>query len=132
MGISTADYIAMQQRLNKGKAVAPVVSALAVGAGKEEELCQEIIKACDARRWMCVRSRTDMPTTSMPGYPDFDIWAEGGRRFAIECKTKVGKLSPAQLGFHGWAERLGHKVYVVRSIAEFLEVIRTDSTHDTT
>lgn len=45
------------------------------------------------------------------------------RVLLIECKTKVGKLSPEQRAVHAWAEKLGHKVHVVRTFAEFLSLL---------
>jgi hypothetical protein len=58
------------------------------------------------------------------GEPDFLILADGGRVLLIECKTRTGKLSPEQAALKHQAEKLGHRVHVVRSMKEFEEVIR--------
>jgi hypothetical protein len=42
----------------------------------------------------------------------------------VECKTRLGKLSPEQLATQAWAAKLGHTVHVVRSMGEFLEVVK--------
>lgn len=123
MNWTPAQAAAYESR-QQGKLVPTTAADDATPDGQEEKLCQAIIRYCDARRWICARSRPDRPTTTMPGWPDFTILADGGRLFFVECKTRTGKLSPAQLGFHGWAERLGHRVHVVRSVGEFLEVVK--------
>ena len=56
------------------------------------------------------------------GEPDFVILAAGGRVFFVECKSRNGKLSPAQAALKHHAEKLGHTVHVVRSMAEFLQL----------
>ena len=58
------------------------------------------------------------------GEPDFVILADGGRVLFVECKTKTGKLSPAQAALKFHAEKLGHTVHVVRSLEQFLEVAK--------
>lgn len=90
-----------------------------------ESSVQEAIRSeCNRRGWICNGSRIDLPTTTIPGSPDFWIIAEKGRLILVECKRpKGGKLSREQLGYHLWAERLGHKVHVVRSLEEFLAIL---------
>jgi hypothetical protein len=41
----------------------------------------------------------------------------------IECKSRTGKLSPAQAALKHHAEKLGHLVHVVRSLEEFLKLL---------
>jgi hypothetical protein len=95
----------------------------AIGAGEEEKLHKQIINYCKAKRWLYVHSRPDVATGRTPGEPDFSIFANGGRRFDIECKTRTGKLSPEQLGFIEWAKSLGHTVHVVRSFSGFVKIV---------
>jgi len=47
-----------------------------------------------------------------------------GRLLLVECKTKIGKLTTEQRGMIQWAERLGHTIYVVRSMEDFLSIIK--------
>ena len=57
------------------------------------------------------------------GEPDFVILAEGGRVLFVECKSRTGKLSPAQAALKHHAGKLGHTVRVVRSMEEFIELL---------
>lgn len=103
-------------------------SALSKHEGGTEALessIQEAIRSeCNRRGWICNGSRMDLPTTTIIGSPDFWILADKGRLILVECKRpKGGKLSSEQRGYHLWAERLGHKVNVVRSLEEFLAIL---------
>jgi len=89
----------------------------------EEKLAQDIIGECNRRGWLWFRSRTDLASTRREGEWDFEILADGGRTFRIECKRRGEKERPEQLGLRLWAERLGHRVAVVWSFRQFLEVI---------
>ncbi len=94
-----------------------------VAAGQEWQLHDQIDAECRRRGWFAVHSRMDRPTTTSCGVPDYVVFADGGRVFVIEVKTKSGKLSTAQLGVFAHLEKLGHKPVVVRSLEEFLQVI---------
>lgn len=100
------------------------VAAQPASSSIEREVQEEIKQECARRGWICNGSRMDLPTTTIPGSPDFWILRDGGRLLLIECKRPSGgKLSREQLGYHAWARKLGHEVHVVRSLTEFLEVI---------
>jgi hypothetical protein len=74
----------------------------------------------------------DLPTTTIPGSPDFFILANDGKLLLIECKRpRGGKLSSEQLGYIQWSSRLGHTVHVVRSLEQFIEVINYGKVQDT-
>ncbi len=75
------------------------------------------------RLWPTIHSRMDAATTTAKGVPDFVIFADGGRVFAVECKTRKGKLTPEQIGWRVLLERNGHKFAVVRSFTEFQDVV---------
>ena len=66
-----------------------------------------------------------MATTTATGAPDFVIFADAGRVFAVECKTRTGKQTPEQIGFQMMIERNGHRYQLVRSMAEFLNLVKT-------
>jgi hypothetical protein len=55
--------------------------------------------------------------------PDFIILASNGRTFFIEAKSKIGKLTPGQLGVKLLAEKLGHAIHTVRSFDQFIAII---------
>jgi streptogramin lyase len=56
---------------------------------------------------------------------DFTVIGDSGRVWFIEAKTRIGKLSTAQLAIHAWAKKLGRTVHVVRSFEAFLAVVDT-------
>lgn len=92
---------------------------------RELDLHNSILQVCKANGWIALRSSMAEATSRPPGEPDFCILASEGRVFWIECKSAKGKLSPAQLAFHAWAHKLGHKIHVVRSMREFQEIVFT-------
>jgi VRR-NUC domain len=61
------------------------------------------------------------------GAPDLLLWAANGRSFGIELKVGAGKLSPAQLAWHGMVSSLGHRVYVCRSVDDVERCLRMES-----
>jgi hypothetical protein len=89
----------------------------------EWKLHEQIDAECRRRGWFAVHSRMDKPTTTSCGLVDWIVCADGGRVFFVECKTRSGKLSTAQLGVFAHLEKLGHKPVVVRSLEQFLEAI---------
>jgi hypothetical protein len=93
------------------------------GCDKESELHAQIFDECRRRGWIALHGSMADRTCRTEGEPDFSIMADGGRRFDIECKTRTGKLSPAQTAMIHHAKRLGHTVHVVRSFEEFLKLI---------
>lgn len=85
---------------------------------------------CDLinRRWLYFHGSTAHRTMRTLGEPDFQIYGDGGRFWLIECKTAKGKLRPEQIGVAMLAEKLGHKIHVVRSFQEYLNIINTYKT----
>lgn len=118
--ITQSEYLLMQARLNKGKTLAQACSDR---PGPERRLHNQIIEFCKPRRWLVIHSRMDCPTTQMKGVPDFIILADRGRLLLVECKARGGKPTIDQLAFGIMAETLGHKVHLVYSLKEFVEVV---------
>lgn len=98
----------------KGVAAEPVTD--------ERKLHNQIIEECKRRGWIAFHGSMAHSTFRTPGEPDFVILRDNGQVVLIECKTRDGKLSTAQLGIAAWAKRLGHTVHVVRSFEEFLSI----------
>lgn len=103
--------------------------AFATGTPVEDEslLHNQIICECKRRGWIAFHSRMDKPSTVQIGSPDFVIMADCGRVFFIECKTGKGKLSTEQAALAAWANKLGHRIIVLRSIEEFYEIIKPET-----
>lgn len=89
----------------------------------EADLHDAIIDHCRSQGWIYLHGSMAERTGRTLGEPDFVILAPGKVHF-IECKSKTGKLSPAQLAMKFHAEKLGHTIHVVRSMGEFLEAVK--------
>ena len=121
-----ADYLARQAKPTKREVAADkyMTDVLASVESCESKLHDRIVMHCRYSNWIPLHSRMDERTGRFLGEPDFTILADSGRLFFIECKSAKGKLSMQQQALHAWAAKLGHKVHVVRTFAEFLEVVR--------
>ena len=104
---------------------------------KESDLHDQIFSECRRRGWIALHGSMAERTARNLGEPDYVIvgsvtetWTDGTgpskspRIWLIECKSKTGKLSPAQAAMAHHAAHLGHTIHVVRSFAEFLEVVK--------
>ena len=121
-----SDY-EIKRLINRRKMI-PVLDALiedpyAVDGGEELALHREILKECQRRGWAYVYHNPTKPTGATLGTPDFIIYADKGRVFNIECKTRTGKLSKEQINFRDKLIGLGHHFEVVRSMKRFMEVV---------
>lgn len=59
-----------------------------------------------------------------PGTPDLCVLTTDARTVWLEVKRPKGALSDEQRRWHAEAQRKGHRVAVVRSVAEALEAVR--------
>jgi hypothetical protein len=89
-------------------------------------LHEQIMAHCDAQwpRWKYRHSRTDKKTHEEEGVEDFTIFLPSGRTVHIECKSRDGKLTARQRDWAKELSMLGHEVFLVRSLEEFLEVVK--------
>jgi hypothetical protein len=123
MRMSRTEFEALQAAQRR-KLTGKLDSPPAEGCDNESKLHAEIINECKLRGWIVFHGSMAHATFRTPGEPDFILLAANPpRTFLIEAKTRTGKLSPDQQAIHHWAARLGHKIHVVRSLSEFLEVI---------
>jgi hypothetical protein len=106
----------MQARCNAARQISVATSAVE----NEAELHTQILDYCSSKGWIAFHGNMARATGRTLGEPDFEILIDGGRFLLIECKTKTGKLSVEQQGMILWAEKLGHKIHVVRSMEEFV------------
>ena len=93
------------------------------GVSREAELHEEIFDECRRRGWIALHGSMAERTCRTLGEPDFVILAGAGRVLFVECKTRTGKLSPAQAALKHHAEKLGHPIHVVRSLDDFLNLL---------
>lgn len=123
MGISPLQYLLMQERLRVQRKVPPNApkddDAREVGHGG---LHDQIMAWCDAQwpRWRYIHSRTDKRSTVQVGSQDFTIFCPEARVLCVECKRPSGKRTPAQTAWAMEMARLGHAVYLVTTMQEFL------------
>lgn len=96
-----------------------------VATGEEDKLHAKILEYCQARRWVAFHGSMAHKTFRTPGEPDFEILADGGRVFLVECKTRTGKPDADQQTVIHCAALLGHTIHVVRSFDQFLAVTTT-------
>ena len=110
----------------------PLTSVKRAGTASESEaaLHDEIIKFCRKAGYLYFHGAMGTRTSRTEGEPDFTICLPEGHTLFVECKTKTGKLSPAQQAVHHQASTLGHTFHVVRCIGDFMQLI-TD-TYDAT
>ena len=116
MRLTRAQYNEVQMRLNPQEVKRSEVDI-------EADLHKQIIAHCEQMGWVYLHGDMRHKTRRTPGEPDFHIYTKG-RYWLIECKTQTGELSPAQKLLFENLGRLGQKVFVVRSMQEFLEVVR--------
>ena len=109
------------RRLNPGL-FSPRLLPGRTGTVREASLHEEIFDECRRRGWIALHGSMAERTCRTLGEPDFTILANGGRVLFVECKTRTGKLSPAQAALKFHAEKLGHTVHIVRSLDEFLRI----------
>ena len=101
----------------------PGATANGGGGSREADLHEAIFDECRRRSWIALHGSMAERTCRTLGEPDFVILAEGGRVLFVECKSRTGKLSPAQVALKHHAWKLGHPVQVVRSMEQFLELL---------
>ncbi len=90
----------------------------------ESDLQYRIVDYCRSKGWFPICSGMHKRTSTPIGTPDFVIYADRGRVFTIETKSKTGKQTPEQLGIQLMLDMLGHKYYLVRSYEQFLEIVK--------
>ncbi len=124
--ITPQQFKEMEIRLyGKSKASQTIQNiALGLPVENESELQEQIISECRRRGWFAVYSGMHQQTSTPLGTPDFIIYADGGRVFTVETKSKTGKLRPEQLGVSMMLEKLGHKYCLCRSFTHFLEFVK--------
>ena len=90
----------------------------------EAVLQREIGRALSRAGYTFRKQRTDQRSGMTAGWPDMDVLLPGGRVVYLEVKNAKGRLSPFQRNMHLRMAQLGHHVFIVKSVAHALEVVR--------
>ena len=85
-----------------------------IGHKKESVIERQSVKLAEARGWFNVK----LEKCNKNGMPDRMFMYNGGIIVFVEFKTDVGRLSQIQTERIKQLRDIGHKVYVVRSVAE--------------
>ena len=85
----------------------------------ESRIQQKILQHC--KQTDIVAFKID--STSRRGVPDLLAILRDGSVLFIEVKTRAGRLSPLQKQMHTKLEEQNAKVYTVKSVQEFIEII---------
>lgn len=122
MPITQSDYLAMKARISRQNAQQRAIEGEAV----ESDLHAQIIAHCKRQspQWVALHGSMAHRTHRTEGEPDFVILRDSGKVLLIECKSRTGKLSTAQMGMQMMCRDLGHTVHVVRSFEEFWRAIK--------
>ncbi len=101
----------------------PFLNGTEGNATSEASLHDQIFDLCRQRVWIALHGSMAERSHRTLGEPDFTILADRGRVLFVECKSRTGKLSPAQAALKMHAETLGHTIHLVRSYDEFLTLL---------
>jgi len=124
VSFSETEYRNLMARasLRRQREPSPNDATREVGKGGLQEQIEQYLKSLGAQCWYDLK-RSDKPTTSRAGVPDF-VGVYRGHPFAIECKTRTGKVTPEQMGELHWLEVAGAKTCLARHLTDavtFLE-----------
>ena len=119
--MSQAEYVAFLARSQRHE---KADASGAVPVEEESTLHNQILDECKKRGWLTFHGSMAHKTFRTPGEPDFIILMDGGRLLIVECKDREGKVTVDQAGVIAWASKLGHQIHVIRSLEEFLKLLR--------
>ena len=100
---------------------------------RESPLHNKIIEWCNNQfpKVKYIRARSDRRSTIAAGAQDFTLFLPAGRTLCVECKAAGGKLDQDQLIWKKEMEMLGHFVFVVWNLEDFLRLINNQNKDNT-
>jgi hypothetical protein len=116
----------MKDVLAREAKFAPKTQAIGQPCENESELHAQIMSICKNDMWIPLHSAWGRKTGRLPGEPDFTIICPDGVVVFVECKKGKEKLTEEQRGVEAWLRRLGHTLYVVHNVQEFLAAIEAE------
>lgn len=87
---------------------------------REYKLHREILNYCEDRGWIALHGSMVHATYRTIGEADFCCVLPNAVTLFVECKRKGQKLRPDQAAFAAWLQKLGHVLYVVTSLEQFI------------
>jgi len=95
---------------------------------KESEIQKEIVSYCKKCNFLVFRMNVNNKSYNIKGLPegtpDLLIITPAGNNMWVEIKNETGKLRPKQIEFHEKLRKYNQDVYVVRSLEEFIEILK--------
>ena len=104
-------------------------SGVGNGVDDESDLHEQIHQECRKRGWLAFHGAMSHRTYRTTGEPDWLVLGDSGRFWMVECKSRTGKLSPAQRAVAAHAANLHQPYYVVRSLEDFLRIVDNQGTN---
>lgn len=101
----------------------PLVLSKENAVEKESDLHGDIHEECRRRGWIPFTSSMAHKTRRKIGEPDFIIATNDGRTLYVECKSRTGKITPAQQATLHWLLHNKQIAFVVTSIEEFRRIV---------
>lgn len=90
----------------------------------EEDIHRGIIAELNRREFPYLRSSMKKRSTLPIGWPDFTIFLPGGKTWLCEVKAGNGQPRPEQKEKLYTLQKLGHRVSIPRSLAEFIAELK--------
>lgn len=91
---------------------------------KEKDLHKRVVMVCKQRGYIYFHGSMAVPTARTLGEPDFIILLPEGKFVLVECKSEHGVLKPSQKDLFSKIEKLGHKVYIIKTINELYDALK--------
>ena len=94
---------------------------------RERDLHDAIEDYCRSRGYLYRHDRMDAPTTGQVGWPDWLICLPNTRVVMLECKSRRGKATPAQLACLAHAKKFGFTAEIVDNFADAKKIIEEEA-----
>lgn len=84
-----------------------------MGRGPEAKLVQDPLTKYLRANQIIHKKKDTGPWSTSAGWPDLEIYPDGGKMFFIECKAPGKHAEPLQIYIHDQLRAAGYPVYVV-------------------
>lgn len=90
---------------------------------RERDLHDDIEAHCREQGYLYRHDRMDMPTTGQVGWPDWSIFLPNTKVIFLECKSRKGKATTAQLACLAHAKKFGFRAEIVDNFADAKKIM---------